>query len=197
MRPSKDTTWLEVACALARQSTCLRRAVGCVLIDKHGEVDGTGWNGVASGQPHCNEGVTGAHNWRDHSYTHPHNREDQTVFKCAPCGRTLYYEPTAADRLGCVAVQTHPSACAGAHSPSGTNLDGCEALHAEWNALSQCSQKWDLIACYVTHSPCMTCTKLLLNTGVQRIVFINEYAHNEAAKGLWERVGRTWNKYDK
>lgn len=43
----------------------------------------------------------------------------------------------------------------------------------------------------------MTCTKLLLNTDVQRIVFINEYAHNEAAKGLWERVGRTWNKYDK
>lgn len=54
-RPTRDETWLAVARVVARRSTCLRRAVGCVLVDRHGDVLGLGHNGVASGEPHCNE----------------------------------------------------------------------------------------------------------------------------------------------
>lgn len=57
MRPSRDETWLNVAREIARRSTCLRRAVGCVLVDARGHVLSTGHNGVAAGRPHCNEGV--------------------------------------------------------------------------------------------------------------------------------------------
>ncbi len=46
---------MDVARAVARRSTCLRRAVGCVLVDRHGCVISTGYNGVAPGMPHCNE----------------------------------------------------------------------------------------------------------------------------------------------
>ena len=63
-RPSRDETFMEVAVAMARQSTCLRRAVGCVLVDGRGRVLSTGYNGVARGQPHCNErtgGIAYAH----------------------------------------------------------------------------------------------------------------------------------------
>ena len=35
------------------QSTCARRQVGCVLVNSHYHIVATGYNGVASGQPHC------------------------------------------------------------------------------------------------------------------------------------------------
>lgn len=154
MRPSKDETWIRIARELAAQSTCLRRHVGCVLIDTRGHVDGTGWNGNAAGEKHCNE--------RDLSPDEP----------------------------------TYPNACSGARAASGTNLDWCEAIHAEQNALLQCSDPWMLRTCYCTASPCMTCTKLLLNTGCQRIVFLEDYPHNDAARKLWEKAGREWIKIE-
>jgi dCMP deaminase len=82
-------------------------------------------------------------------------------------------------------------ACSGAASPSGTNLDACEAIHAEQNALLQCHDVFDIHTCYVTASPCVTCTKLLLNTGCQRIVFVEEYPQPEAGR-LWKKSHRQW-----
>lgn len=55
MRPSFEETAMETARAWAKRSTCLRRAVGCVLLDARGRVLATGYNGVAAGLPHCNE----------------------------------------------------------------------------------------------------------------------------------------------
>ena len=56
MRPLIDETMLEVAAVLAKRSTCIKAAVGCVLTDARGRILATGYNGVANGQPHCNEG---------------------------------------------------------------------------------------------------------------------------------------------
>lgn len=138
-RVSRDLTWLKVACALSEQSTCLRRAVGCVLLDANGEVGGTGWNGVASKRPHCNEG--------------------------------------------------HP--CGGADLPESEH---CVALHAEWNALGQCADKWALRTAYSTYRPCLVCVKLLLNTGVRRIVFLDAPPGPSIEKHLWLSGGdgREW-----
>lgn len=80
--------------------------------------------------------------------------------------------------------------CAGASYPSGTGLDQCEAIHAEQNALLQCRDVMEIHTAYVTAMPCMTCTKLLLNTGCQRIVYVEPYPH-EAAKQLWIKNGRS------
>ncbi len=85
----------------------------------------------------------------------------------------------------------HPHACSGANAPSGTNLDGCQAIHAEQNAMLQCKDVYSIHTCYVTASPCMTCVKLLLNTSCERIVYVEEYPHS-AAKDLWTGAGRVW-----
>lgn len=85
----------------------------------------------------------------------------------------------------------YPHACSGANAPSGTNLDGCQAIHAEQNAMLQCKDVYSIHTCYVTASPCMTCIKLLLNTSCERIVFVEEYPHS-AAKELWTGAGRAW-----
>lgn len=101
------------------------------------------------------------------------------------------YDPESGEAEGTY----HPHACQGAKAPSGTNLDGCQAIHAEQNALLQCKDAYQIHTAYVTASPCMTCTKLLLNTSCQRIVFVEEYPHNQA-QALWEAAGREWLKFD-
>lgn len=79
----------------------------------------------------------------------------------------------------------HP--CGGHLARSGGNLDACLATHAEQNALLQCRNVEEIHTCYVTASPCVHCIKLLLNTTCSRIVFIEEYPHNES-QGLWHCV---------
>lgn len=148
MRPSRDEWALYMALLTGERSTCCRRQVGCVMLNERGHVIATGYNGVAAGQPHCND-------------------VDQ-------------FDPTG-----------YPNACSAAHAPSGTNLDGCQAIHAEQNALLQCRDIYSIDTCYVTASPCMTCVKLLLNTSCRRVVFLEEYPHVEA-KHLWESSGRLW-----
>lgn len=88
-------------------------------------------------------------------------------------------------------VKYYANACEGANSPSGTNLDGCKAIHAEQNALLQCKNPYEIKNCFVTTSPCITCVKLLLNTTCQNIYFLDSYPHSEARE-LWEGSGRTW-----
>lgn len=144
---------MEMAIVTASRSTCLRRAVGCVLLSERGHVLATGYNGVAAGQKHCNEKIP--------------------------------YSPTMKEG-NCT-----PNACPGAFAVSGTQLDACQAIHAEQNALLQCHDVYQIQDCFVTTSPCVTCVKLLLNTGCRRIVFGDEYPHPEAQL-LWEAAGRTW-----
>jgi len=55
-RPSLDEYLMSLAAVAALRTTCIRRGVGCVLADAHGRVLSVGYNGVARGQPHCNEG---------------------------------------------------------------------------------------------------------------------------------------------
>lgn len=79
-------------------------------------------------------------------------------------------------------------ACLGATAKSGQNLEQCEAIHAEQNALLQCGDVYQIYTAYVTHSPCITCVKLLLATSCQRIVFRNAYAHDQASRALWHKL---------
>ena len=83
--------------------------------------------------------------------------------------------------------------CAGANFPSGEGLNACQAIHAEQNALLQCPDVYRIEKAFVTTSPCITCTKLLLNTSCKEIIFLEEYP-GEEAKNLWEMSGRKWTK---
>jgi dCMP deaminase len=56
-RPTQAEMYLAMLQVLERRSTCLRRSVACILTDDKHRVLSTGYNGVAYGQPHCNEQV--------------------------------------------------------------------------------------------------------------------------------------------
>ena len=53
-RPSWDQYFMEIAALVAKRSTCLRRAVGAILV-KDKRILATGYNGAPSGVRHCSE----------------------------------------------------------------------------------------------------------------------------------------------
>lgn len=170
---SRDEWALELAKLCAQRSTCLRRAVGCVLVNARGHVLATGYNGVASGMPHCNHEVV----------VDP----EQVDIR----GAVLY--GSSMMRITTQGIAQWPNACPGAAAASGTNLDGCQAIHAEQNALLQCRDPYQIETCYCTTAPCITCTKLLMNTSCTRIIFLEEYPHSDAASKLWkQKPDRVW-----
>lgn len=62
--------------------------------------------------------------------------------------------------------------------PSGERHEICRAVHAEQNALVQAAKHGVAINgadLYVTHQPCVLCTKLLINAGIQRVVYTHAY----------------------
>lgn len=51
-RISRETLYMEVAKLMTGRSTCLRKAVGCVLV-RDNRIVATSYNGVPSGVEHC------------------------------------------------------------------------------------------------------------------------------------------------
>ena len=86
--------------------------------------------------------------------------------------------------------------CPGAKSKSGTDLDKCEAIHAEQNALLQCKDVHEIDRVYTTLEPCIHCIKLLLNTSANQIIYGEKYVH-DLARNLWETSGRGYTYINK
>lgn len=62
-------------------------------------------------------------------------------------------------------------------------------LHAEANAilkLASSTQSAKNATLYVTLSPCKECSKLILQSGIKRIFYINDYSDNEGIDFLTE-----------
>lgn len=83
--------------------------------------------------------------------------------------------------------------------PHCTTIDPCVgrcwATHAESNALLSCyAPRADIHVCYVTHSPCVACCKQLIQTGCQKIVFLQASEEVADARDFWELHGRSWLK---
>ena len=65
-------------------------------------------------------------------------------------------------------------------------LDGhcVRTIHAETNAIIQAALHGISTrgaTCYVTHLPCINCTKVLINAGIKRIVYGEAYRVDENA----------------
>jgi len=125
-RIDTDKYFLEIASTVAKRSTCMRRSVGCILVDSQTHIVATGYNGVPTKFTHCLD-----------------------------------------------------SPCEGAFSLSGTDLDLCNALHAEVNAFLQLRSD-DVLTAYLTVSPCFSCAKMLANSNVKRLVAAELYVHEQA-----------------
>ena len=61
---------------------------------------------------------------------------------------------------------------------SGTRQELCYAVHAEQNAIAQAAKlgvSVDGATIYVTHQPCTICTRIIINSGIKRIIYKHSY----------------------
>lgn len=131
MRKSWDEYFMEIAQLVAQRSTCDRAFVGCVLVNSDHRIVSTGYNGTASGNPHC---IDVGHRMRDGH---------------------------------CIAT-----------------------IHAEMNALLYCAKEGIPAKgsiCYVTHFPCLNCTKALIQAGISAIYYHEAYRVDDYALEILER----------
>ncbi len=75
--------------------------------------------------------------------------------------------------------------------PSGERAELCRALHAEQNAIIQCavhgvSTKSSTI--YVTCQPCIICAKMIINAGIERVVYAGTYP-DDYARSFFAEAG--------
>ena len=73
--------------------------------------------------------------------------------------------------------------------PSGQRHEICRALHAEQNAIIQAAKMGNTIdgaTIYVTHQPCAICAKMIINSGIKRIIIKEAYPDEMAEQILAE-----------
>ena len=75
---------------------------------------------------------------------------------------------------------------------SGTALSDCLCSHAEENAIVQAAYHGISVRdsmLYTTFSPCLICTKIIINAGIAEVVFNLDYPLNDVARNLLVEAG--------
>lgn len=65
-------------------------------------------------------------------------------------------------------------------------------VHSEQNAISDCAKRG--VSCegstvYITHYPCVICTRILIASGIKKIVYIDDYKNDELVPIFLEQSG--------
>ena len=71
-------------------------------------------------------------------------------------------------------------------------------LHAESNAILKCAKygrPTNGSTLYITHSPCIECAKLIIQAGIIRVVYLEDYKKSEGLE-LLKRVGIKVEKFE-
>lgn len=73
-----------------------------------------------------------------------------------------------------------------------------EVLHAESNAITKCAKSGrasEGATIYITHSPCLSCAKLIVQAGIKRVVYADPY-RNEDGVNLLKQAGINVERYE-
>ena len=77
-------------------------------------------------------------------------------------------------------------------SASGSNLSDCICAHAEENSIVQAAFHGISVrggTLYSTISPCLMCAKMIINAGLQEVVYGREYHFSKAVRDLFRQAG--------
>lgn len=81
--------------------------------------------------------------------------------------------------------------------PSGTRHELCYAVHAEQNAIIQAAKlgvQLEGATLYCSHQPCSICAKMIINSGIKRVVYKEGYP-DEFSMKMFDEVGLAVEKY--
>ncbi len=81
---------------------------------------------------------------------------------------------------------------------AGTKLEECTCSHGEENAIVQAayhgiSLKDSIL--YTTYSPCLTCAKMIINSGIKEVIYSVKYPLSETANNLLVEAGVVLRRY--
>jgi dCMP deaminase len=109
--------------------------------------------------------------------------------------------------VGCVLVQNNRIVSQGYNGflPGGTHTsiirDGHEqaTVHAEQNAIADCAKRG--VSCsdctaYITHYPCIICTRLLLASGIKHIKYVHDYRNDSLVEYFCSQLGVSLTKLE-
>ena len=77
-------------------------------------------------------------------------------------------------------------------APGGTRLDECLCSHAEENAITQSAYHGVSLkggTVYTTFSPCLQCTKMIINAGLGEVVYQSDYPLGQVSLDLLAEAG--------
>ena len=75
--------------------------------------------------------------------------------------------------------------------PRGERYELCRSVHAEANAitkLAKSANNGDGATLYITAAPCIECAKLIIQAGIKRVVYCDDY-HSDDGILLLKRIG--------
>lgn len=81
---------------------------------------------------------------------------------------------------------------------SGTRHEICYAIHAEQNAIIQAAKLGISVegaTLYCTHQPCVICAKMIINSGIKRVVFKEGYP-DDFSLTMFDKANVTIEKFD-
>lgn len=150
-----DKTYLKMAKVLSELSYAYRNKVGCIIVSDKGQIIAQGWNGTPQGMDNCCEHVLCTRNeWlKNFCIKKPSLQINDVVNNSIYVG---YCHDCEYGKL----------------------MTKKEVLHAESNAISKCA-KWlsstENATLYVTLSPCFDCAKLIIQSGIKKVVYNELY----------------------
>jgi dCMP deaminase len=77
-------------------------------------------------------------------------------------------------------------------APSGSGLGECTCCHAEENTIVQAAYHGIQLkdsTLYCTLSPCLLCAKMIINAGIVKVYYAEEYKFSQQTKALFEEAG--------
>lgn len=147
-RISRDEMFGHICEVVAQRSTCLRSQVGALIV-KDGRIVSMGYNGPVSGMPACIEKPP---LW-DMATEGPYGRNDTLGFELEEMRKKV------TERM-----------CMG---------PGCtRSLHAETNAIAFAARAGVSVegcTMYCSMSPCINCAKVIVNSGIKELVYLQGY----------------------
>ncbi len=72
-------------------------------------------------------------------------------------------------------------------APAGTKLGECLCSHGEENAIVQAAYHGIAVKdsiLYTTFSPCLICSKMIINAGIKEVVYQDRYALDDTARNI-------------
>lgn len=161
---SYDIAYMKMALAMSELSYAIRHKVGAIIVSKDGQVISQGYNGTPAGFDNCCEDVHCSCDMRSFNNDEPVCFYDDFNSPVKQVVGVYHCIGVVNEKFGAckyMSLVTKP-----------------EVLHAESNAITKCA-KWtsttDGATLYVTLSPCMECSKLIVQSGINRVVFLERY----------------------